>query len=126
MIKFQEVAHLYFGCPLQTKDGIGTFNVLYSAGTVKPKSCVPIGCYDLVKSDWRFSEVKPILKPLSDLTQSDADVLGWADIENLRERFFNEPELDDFTPLEFLYLLSKGFDLFNLIDNGEAIKCVER
>ena len=54
MIKFKDVAHLYLGCKLQTKEGIGTFNVLYTPGNVKPHTAVLIGCYDLVKSDWRF------------------------------------------------------------------------
>ncbi len=119
--KFKDVAHLYIGCKLQTSEGIGTFNVLYTPGTVKPEESIPIGCYDLVKSEWRFDEVKPILKRFSDLTQKDADALGWADLESLKELFYNDAALDQFTAYEFLYLVSHGVDIFNLIDNGEAI-----
>ena len=123
MIKFKDVAHLYLGCKLQTKEGIGTFNVLYTPGNVKPHTAVLIGCYDLVKSDWRFDGVKPILKSFLDLKGKDAKAIGWKNLEVFEKlNFRKDSNYNEFTAQEFLYLTSHGYDLFNLIENGEAIE----
>ena len=58
--------------------------------------------------------VKPILRPLSDMTEDEKNNLSW------------EWKVDyDFKPIfrpdQFLFLLSKHFDLFGLIDAGLAI-----
>lgn len=121
-IKFKDVAKYYIGCKIQTSEGIGTFNVFYTPGVIKPEDAIPIGSYDLVKSEFNFDEVKPILKPLNALTEKDAIILGWADIYNLREKLHNDPNLDDYSPNEFHYLVSNGYDMFQLIDNREAIQ----
>ncbi len=69
---FQDVAHLYIGCKIKTKEGIGTFSALHTPGTVKPKSAIPITSYDLIKSDLHFKEVKPMLRLLNDMTEAEA------------------------------------------------------
>lgn len=120
-IKFKDVAHLYVGCQIKTKEGIGTFDVYYSPGHIKPKLAKSIGCYGLVKSDWAVNEVKPILRPFSDLSNEDAEVLGWADVDVLKRNFYNDVDLDEFTIREFKYLITNKFDLFGLIESGEAI-----
>lgn len=121
MIKFSEVAHFYIGCKIQTKQGIGTFGVLYTPGETKPEECRPIGCYDLVKCDWNFEEVKPILKSFNDLSEEDVEPMGWAELEDIKKTFWNDIKLDEFCINEFMHLIKLQVDLFGLIESGQAI-----
>lgn len=81
---------------------------------------------------------KPILRPLSDMTEeekvhcysimfpkhtivefSGADLVGRKEAIEYIDRFFIKAH--PMTPKEFLLLLSKHFDLFGLIESGLAI-----
>ena len=71
------------------------------------------------------AELKPILRPLSDMTEEELQECG-----NMIYDFSGDPELNDhkwqdfeigLAPEQFHYLLSKHFDLFGLIDAGLAI-----
>jgi hypothetical protein len=119
-LEFKDVAHLYLGCKLKHKDGNeGTLDALYT------KSHKPVICYDWVKSDVEFDDVKPMLKRFTALKQEDFDNhLGWAQVEGKYKEFGNEgdPELDDHSPFDMWYLLRQGIDLFELIDRGLAIE----
>lgn len=64
----------------------------------------------------------PLLKHFESLTEDDANKLGWASLEDLKEVFYSDPDLDEFTCVEFHYLLSIHIDLFGLIPSGEAGK----
>lgn len=66
-----------------------------------------------------------VLRPLSDMTEDELQECG-----NMIYDFSNDPELNNFkwkdfeiglAPEQFVYLLSKGFDLFGLIPSGLAI-----
>jgi hypothetical protein len=65
--------------------------------------------------------IKPILRPLSDMTEEESKEIGfwgvWHDVE------FNALAWDDvhWSPEDFRILLSHHFDLFNLIPEGLAI-----
>lgn len=110
-----QIAALYIGQKIQTPDGIGVLCGANNDGIV----CVEFGamCPDFVLSH-HVSHVKPILRRLSSLTESER-ITGnvWA-LD--KERYPNHPS-GFYTPMEFAYLLSLGFDLFGLIDSGAAI-----
>lgn len=62
-------------------------------------------------------EFKPHLSRLSDMSEEEAIELDWT------FPFQTSPAIliNNLVPKEFVYLLSKGFDLFNLIESGLAI-----
>lgn len=67
-------------------------------------------------------EWKPILRRLSDITEEEALEI-WNMDEECLVRYHSEKVMIGFDLYtdSFLYLLSKGFDLFNLIDSGLAV-----
>jgi hypothetical protein len=72
--------------------------------------------FDTVESEHGYSKIKPILRPLSDLTK----VLQWDDGQYMMTDF------DDFDLAETSYntvqdYLAKHFDVFGLIPKGLAI-----
>lgn len=92
--------------------------------------------YSEEKDDWdvfnendeSITRVKPILRRLEDMTEGDykdrprggIDGINWTTVEAYLESK-GGLYLNDFTAKEILWLLSKGFDLFSLIDSGLAI-----
>lgn len=119
-LEFKDVAHLYLGCKIKHENGqVSTLDAIYT------KSSEPVICYDWVKSDVDFVEIKPILKRFTSLKQEDFDNhLGWAQVEGKYIEFGDEgdPELDSHSPFDMWYLLSKSIDIFGLIDRGLAIE----
>lgn len=67
--------------------------------------------------------VKPILRDLSDMTEEEKlHLYGMGFTHNSKGLQIEHPQKwPTFKPLQFLYLLSKGFDLFGLIPAGLAI-----
>lgn len=65
-----------------------------------------------------FEDVKPILRPLSDI--SEEEIAGFIELSG--GKMHGDTETLDFwcTPEASRYLLSKHFDLFNLIRDGLA------
>jgi hypothetical protein len=68
-----------------------------------------------------FMEVKPILRPLSDMTEGEKfelqDISGWVDYTHyLKMGLISAPM--------FKYLTGKGFDLFDWIEQGLAISSI--
>lgn len=113
-MKFKEVAHLYLGC-IMTRNG-------FSGKLLQVKLPKETDLNDEIEfqvscSDWweNFSDqnhYKPILRPFSDMNEledrhaiglkkTDGGIIGAAKCIN--------------------FLASKYFDLFNLIESGEAI-----
>jgi hypothetical protein len=141
MTKSKDVAHLYLGCDfvLKYKDGSGlsapmhfTVDALAAAHSIRDK-------------------IDPILllRPLSSMTDDEAielvklnEWIGYGDHPFEREyetykngfgqivvkwgespREHNVPvNKTVFTPSEFAWLLSHGFDMYELIKSGEAIE----
>jgi hypothetical protein len=77
--------------------------------------------YDMLKdSDW----IKPILRPLSDMSEEEMDLMynGMEGFVNIRKEFKQGRILQfDSTPEQVRYMLSRSFDLFDLIQSGLAI-----
>jgi hypothetical protein len=134
----KDYLHLYLGCQAIIKDDDGADRKFH------------LNAYNLnYYRDW-ISAVKPILRPLDDMTEEEAQPLCQMQINGLQEgdratisqfnmfykrcEFYihhsDDPELHvyrflsfkEFNPKQFAYLLSKGFDLFGLIDAGLAIE----
>jgi len=65
-----------------------------------------------------YDQVKLILRPLSDINQEDMNAVS-------RSMHMDDKNYvitcNTWKPEEFMYLLSKGFDLFGLIEAGLAI-----
>ena len=127
---FKEVAHLYLGCTIK---GLSHGEWFLSPSILAREQ----------NSEGEFLYSKPILHRLEDMTDKDAIELVslWSDIflnvekKDVRYKKLNfefnyassrrvRTEQVDFCKLnsnQFLFLLSKHYDLFNLIDNGHAI-----
>jgi len=113
---FKEVAHLYLGCKIQTKEGVGTFNSLHDSG---PE---PIGSHDLVHAHLDYHEVKPVLRRLETITEEEMEAYhAIEDRANILGNPDREIQSRAYSPVSLVYLLSRRFDLFGLIDSGEAV-----
>lgn len=128
--KISDYLHLYIGCKLE-RGGIVTHNLLAAAEEA---------AFDA------YLDFKPILRPISSMTKEEAievtkPVVAYGDIPNrrvyityknsfgdiivswgegIREKYSPTKETA-FSPQQFHYLLSKHFDLFNLIEDDLAI-----
>lgn len=107
---------------------------------VRLEYCTKNKSYSWVMAE--YDKIKPFLRPLSDMTEEEfteyAKTRGYNETPNLTRKdkgwtFGTEdgssgtflslvpPYGDRHKPESFLYLLSKHFDLFNLISDGLAI-----
>lgn len=67
--------------------------------------------------------VRPILRPLSSMTEEEQEHLdSLNNIDRGTIKHYKNVGILEVRPNEFLYLLSRGFDLFGLIDSGLAIE----
>lgn len=115
-ILFKDVAHLYLGCDLKavyrTKDGDTGKEVLVDLNNRKL-----VGVFSDGTVQWDFgtldAEMRPILRKLSDMTKE----------EGLDAINIVVPEKDSWIggAKRTIWLAQKGFDLFGLIESGEAI-----
>lgn len=124
--ELKDVLHLYLGC--ECKD---TFNdVMFVLDSRN------LYLYSLSDS---LNQIKPILRPLSSMTEEEAvelislyipkdktNLIGFGSVNmnqlnyKIGQSVLNK-HWDKLSAIEFQYLLSKGFDLFGLIDNGLAL-----
>lgn len=125
---FKEVAHLYLGCKVVIVDGIRDndkdtltyMNILGDCGGNQ--------------YEWLISNCRPILHRLEDMTEEDAKLI----VDEMPMYLGHDKDIDHHfiqalingTKYVMNYLdtveitkilLSKHYDLFNLIDNGQAI-----
>ena len=132
MKELKDYLHLYLGCEVK-------FPKSQSPKTNGVVKCDAECIHDLHEyGEWEYC--KPILRPLSDMTQDEADVIwgildwneritGVARITDIIREFDVIEEDNDTTSnahwgylCKILpYLLKYGFDLFGLIDAGLAI-----
>jgi hypothetical protein len=125
--ELKDYLHLYLGCECKTK---------YVDWENWSTETLTLKVLNKLNEDLSF-EVKPILRSLDDITKSEAtegkvfkEKTEWHEptFEQFKERLENNLELQrktkfiiEFSPTEFIFLLSKYFDLFGLIDAGLAI-----
>lgn len=112
--ELKDVLHLYLGCEgMIEKDysqllGISTnedlINVVTKSG-----------------DDWiNTIHFKPLLRPLSDMTEEELLFLKWHPGDELKHPVSQQNNRSLYMN-EFLYLLKQGFDLFGLIESSHAI-----
>jgi hypothetical protein len=63
-------------------------------------------------NEFYYHECRPILRPLSDMTDEERVYLGFSAM--IKDEII-------WTPEKYRYAISRGFDLFNLINEGLAI-----
>jgi hypothetical protein len=131
-ISFKNVLHLYVGCKL--KDNFMTYqSVMYS---VQKNDLYMVACSDRSEvSLWLSSnKAKPILKSIQDISQEDSEEIfnmpcqasakmQYNDLESWKTAIKSAPDTIVCSCSEsWFYLLSRGYDVFNLIEKGEAIR----
>ena len=125
MKDIKQYLHLYLGCEIET-------DISFSISHHSPVSYKKLDAdnYGKIIGELSVSEwsryCKPILRPLSSMTEEEAfECFGsqWDGDEPTMKSMVKEDgwELMHFAPTHFKYLLSKGFDLFGLIESGLAI-----
>lgn len=146
MKDIKDYLHLYLGCEGQYYAGYGRHGKQWVkarlVGFTSQGKLILI-CYDKKGAEWGYDvvaghdEFKPSLRRLSSITKEEvADLMGvdgfikrgnWSspffqceyeDLEN--ETHSKHLYLSQMSPEQTVFLLSKGFDLFNLIDEGLA------
>jgi len=108
----EDIIHLYLGCDVQyRRKGVESWNLARLV-------CVnTFGSYVVETKDAQFAidvadwEVRLLLRPLSDMTR----------IEELQYLAQSKSKWGPYHPEDMRTLLSKGFDLFGLIEAGLAI-----
>lgn len=95
---FKEVAHFYLGVKCQTPEGIDTLKAVYDDA--------PPVFYNTVH-EYELGQVKPILKRVTDLVMIEVSMK------------YHQKNMNALVCLE---LLKSGYDIFNLIDNDQAIE----
>lgn len=113
---------LYLGCKIKHNSGgkmtytlVGITTLPSNYGEVDLKDEMGNNCRDYIKN------IKLLLRPLSSMTEEEAT--QWLRMENNSDVFFKTDEwysqLNDARKTS--WLLSKGFDLFGLLESGDAI-----
>jgi hypothetical protein len=116
----KDYLHLYIGCNVQWNKARGftltKVNWLFNEFEIDQDE----SGYTETFNEKTVHEIKPILRPLSDMTEEECHTLGWAYLNSNGNKILNHsPEY--LNPEDFKYLLSRGFDLFGLIESGLAI-----
>lgn len=110
--------HLYLGCQCL----IGDSKNVHFIEMVSPMY-VCTGTNKISIQMWyKKSACKPVLRPLSDMTEEERTELICTDIDEYKPLKI-KLKVGDYYPesKRFIYLLSKHFDLFGLIESGLAI-----
>jgi hypothetical protein len=113
MTYFGQVKHLYIGCRVRI-DKTGEVRIL--VGCVKESLHLKKQNTPFVDKFY-IHDVTPILRPLSDIALYEVE--HYRHLQNMPD-IPTEIRTHGLTPSAFHYLLSRGFDLFDLIQNGEA------
>lgn len=127
--EFKDVAHLYLGCEVEAHPKHYEDKAIKGRLDGVVLNRVFVQCFDVFGNPWSenevtsleklpFDKIKPILRPLSDMTEEEKaqlrDFMGWA-------RYVEYLKFGLCTPEGVAYLLKQGFDLFNLIPSSQAI-----
>lgn len=139
--KIENYLHLYLGCECEIK---GQPNAILGAVGIKSGEQVIVRWPK--DDEWSYAdvtEVKPILRPLSSMTEEEMKEFAsiqregitkikfekgkiWSFVDHEGFYKWHPHSLDTPTPEQFCYLLSKHFDLFGLIDAGLALSTTDK
>jgi len=146
-IKFKDVQHLYSGCELYTGTGKVTLIATQMETLVCKQRTIVLNGNQIHELHGEF---KPLLRPLSSMTEEDA--IHMASLTEHESHFINavcqRNKFDDLivvwdSPVDglvsynstgelfwcaeqVLWLTKNGFDIFNLLNSGEALDATER
>lgn len=118
MREIKEVLHLYTGCQMSTPYGECKF-LYYKFGCDELRYNPVIVDRGDMQFAFKLDEVKPILRKLSDSTEEEKKEFNELAIRGLKT--FDSNQFVAYDANTTVYLLSRGFDLFGLIDSGQAI-----
>lgn len=119
MKKIEDYLYLYFGCEISDGNRAG---ILCGFMVVKYGHRVNVLHSNGLRMTYQLKTWRPLLRPLSDMTEEEAIHLN-ADEEYIIEIMdkYNPDRHWHLSANDMVYLLSKGFDLFGLIEAGLAI-----
>ncbi len=150
MKKIEDYLHHYFGCEILIEKS--SYNLVHEHSILSGEKYKLTPKLFYLIQDGAMQYTKPILRPLSDMTEKEIIDLfilravhhkieivredikrvsiqghGFIQIE-FKDLESDYQNIDVLYPNQFLYLLKQGFDLFNLIPDGLAIDrcCHER
>jgi hypothetical protein len=123
-MKLEDIIHHYLGCEVMVRGEVKKFAAIdTSMGRVEIEGTITdeeSGFYGEDESESfpfkELSQVKPILRKLEDMTEEEYDDLCF-----IREASFKENDTLLRKAACTTYLLSKGFDVHQLIENNQAI-----
>lgn len=138
LIDIKDYIHLYIGCNVsrehkaERSEKFSEYGKLVgiSASEVEPGRIVAIIDVGLDhQHEWYVEETILNLRPLSSMTEEEVtemyndlyDTAEYPETSTRYKRNFVRLKLANWEPEAMRYLLSKGFDLFNLIENNLAI-----
>jgi len=118
-MKFKDVCHLYLGCPVRIMDLDGQVFDDKIESVIDDNAGKRFSIYEW--GDIPYDEIEdycqhfwPILRPLSSMTEDERETcIAFLD---------DEPDAWLGGAKRTAYMLSKHFDLFNLIESSEAIE----
>jgi hypothetical protein len=108
-MNMKDYLHLYLGCQFE-------YTIIMADKTLlKQEGVFYLDYQFLYKWSVDYIKIKPILRPLSDMTDKEYQEVSYL---HLPVKEFGEYQ---FSAEMYKYLLSKHFDLFGLIEAGFAI-----
>lgn len=121
--KIEDFLHLYFGCDCEIAVIVPGQELSWERDKLNIRWMH--GCLN------KLVEVKPILRPLSDMTEEEKKEIGFEAFHMLRsdlgERNLPARNLSCmWAARQTAYLLSRSFDLFNLIPEGLALDSTQQ
>lgn len=126
-MKLEDVLHFYIGCDIWSEYNNRAEKLIGVERSVDGETIV--ATHYKVRYRYDISEIKPILRPLSDMTEDEINygVSTWGEdfvdyYNGVGEgmRFCEGLPVKD-AVVFFMWLLSKRFDLFSLIESSQAI-----
>jgi len=112
--KFKDVAHLYLGCDMYSVPQSNEYFIEKLTGVHSDMAISVNGNLDYPEYD-----SKPILRPLSDMTDEECNSYNKIQLTCYSAFPFKDQCIQE--ALKVKFLLSLGFDLFGLIESNEAI-----
>jgi hypothetical protein len=126
-MKSKDILHFYLGQQVCRVHSDGELELAKMVGVTaseveegKTVSILDVGIKD-VFHEWYVEETKLILRPLSSMTEEELNECNIDLGQILLAQFPKDAGLKFFTANQFAYLLSKGFDIFNLHESGECL-----
>lgn len=124
--KIEDYLHLYLGCECDIDEGEFPATTLPLCGVTESRAIIGRHALKLVE----LKDVRLKLRPLSSMTEdekikwseeTEPEIKKQSDAYKLRWFWIQFANDGKYTPEQFTWLLSKHFDLFNLIEAGLAI-----